>query len=114
MRFCRCNELYEFSGADVLLLALAVHREQIDLIPHDHVVYDAIALGRSHSHRGISHPRFVYDITWTLTAFQPLGELLSLVNSVAIFVFEGFESIAKFRQCFNESGHCLQFSGGVP
>ena len=46
MRLSRCDELLELSDADILLLAFAVHGKQIYLIPHNHIVYDAIALGR--------------------------------------------------------------------
>ena len=91
MRLSRCDELFQLSGTDVLLLAFAVHGEQVYLISHNHIVYDAIALGRSPADGRVSHSRFVYrgadaahDSAGTLAALQPPGELLSLVNSVVI------------------------------
>ena len=68
----------------------------------------------------VSRPRFVdsgadarSDIARTLTSFQPLGELLNLLDRVAVFLFESFESIFKPRQCFNKSRFCRRFSSGV-
>ena len=58
-------------------------------------------------------PTLMSSKSVTGVLFQPLGELLSLVDSVVVLVFESFKSIFKLRKRLNESGHCLRFSGGV-
>ena len=59
------------------------------------------------SFRRVSHLRFVdsstdarNDISGTLTSFQPLGELLSLLDRVVVSILESFEAIFKLRQRF--------------
>ena len=91
MPFSRCHELFEFSRADVLLLAFAVHREQVYLVPHYDVVYDAVAHGRSPAYGRISQLRFVdssadalHDISGTLIFFQAFAELLRLLDAVVV------------------------------
>ena len=53
------------------------------------------------------------DISRALTSFQPLNELVGLLDGAMMLPLESFESIFRFRQCFNERGHRLRFSGGV-
>lgn len=83
--FSLCREPLKFSDAYVLLLALAVYREQVNLIPHDDVVYDAITLARPASYRRVADIRFVHgsadarhNISRALAAFQTPGKPFSL------------------------------------
>ena len=69
------------------------------------------------SFRRVSHLRFVdsgadarNDIFGTLTSYQPLGELHSLLDRVTVFLFEGFESIRNFGSALTRAG----FAGDFP